>query len=93
MALVLVHTAGQLTFDLHVAGLNGEAVVSLRSVDSGGVGDRSDITELFRVVVVVGVRLYIEIEVVAQLGMQANIFEVGRHMVGIVLVVQIVDRI
>ena len=93
IAVVLVHTAGQLTFDLHVARLNGETVISLRPVNRRGVGDGRNVGEFFRVVVVVGIGLYIEIEIVAQLGVQAYVFEIGRHMVGIVLVVQIVDRI
>jgi hypothetical protein len=95
IAVVLVDSAGQsgyaLLDDLHITGSDGEAVVGLRSVDRGLFRDRSCVGVPFAVVVVIGVRLHIEDDVVRELFMQADVLEVSRYVIGVVLIVEVVD--
>src|SRR5260370_34854182 len=97
IGVVFVHAAGDsgdsLFGDGNVARGDGEAVVSLRSVDGRGFSDGRDVGILFTVVVVVGVWLHIEDDVVAQFAVHSNVPEVGGHVVEVVLSVEVVDRV
>ena len=94
--------------DLHIAGRNGQAVVVSLAADHNGAGDergvgcrgrRRDLGHgggvrvEFAVVVVVGVRLHLQVPVLAEFGFQAHIFKVGGNLVLVVLLIEPTSRV
>jgi len=58
-----------------------------------GFCQRSGVGVLLAVVVVVGVGFHFQVPALAELGLEANVFEIRRHLVGVVLIVEPVRRI
>ncbi len=55
--------------------------------------DRGCVGKPFGVVVVIRVRLHIQDKVVTELFMQADVVEISKYVIGVVLIVEVIDWI